>query len=59
MADLKLLSDEELESSLNDILNEKERRQRLEAIPHTINELANQFRAGGGNQEVLTQAVAT
>jgi hypothetical protein len=57
MDDLKLLSDEELDTTLNNVLNEKERRQRLANVPNQIRELATVFLDGGGNRTELENAI--
>ena len=57
-SDIKTLSDEELENNLNEILNEKERRQRLKDIPAQIQTLSSQYVAGGGNPDDLSLSTA-
>lgn len=51
------LTDQELSDHENAVLAEKERRQRLATIPHTVAQLANQFRDGGGEQAALLAAI--
>lgn len=54
--DLSTLTDEELDDSLNEILAEKERRQRLASIPNQVAELAKRFAADGGDPAVVQDA---
>lgn len=56
--DLNLLTDEELDQSLNEILAEKERRQRLNDIPGQIALLSKAFVNDGGDPQVIQQSVA-
>ena len=53
-SDIQNISDEELENNLNEILNEKERRQRIKDIPVQIQTLSAQYIAGGGKPEDLS-----
>ncbi|AZF97639.1 hypothetical protein SEA_CALLIEOMALLEY_3 [Arthrobacter phage CallieOMalley] len=55
--DYRDMSDEQLDNHLNEVLNEKERRERIRNIPSQVAMLATQFREGGGNQTELVAAV--
>lgn len=48
------LTDTELSDHLNAVLAEQERRQALATIPAQITELAERFRAGGGDPAELS-----
>lgn len=51
--DLTLMSDEELNNHLNDVLNEQERRKNIAQIPAQIAELKQKFTEGGGDPALL------
>lgn len=55
--DLTTLSDEQLSSHLNEVLNEQERRQRLALIPAQIQAMSGQFLADGGDRAELESAI--
>lgn len=55
--DLTQLNDDELNTHLNAVLAEQERRQHLATIPLTVAQLAVQFREGGGEQTALLAAI--
>lgn len=55
--DYKKLTDEQLDEARTAILIEKERRANLAQIPATIQELADKYAEGGGDREVLEQAI--
>ncbi|AZS11110.1 hypothetical protein SEA_WAWA_3 [Arthrobacter phage Wawa] len=55
--DLHEMTDEQLDSHLNAVLNEKERRDRLKQIPQQVAMLSSQFREGGGDQTELLAAI--
>ncbi|QBZ73255.1 hypothetical protein SEA_MRGLOOPY_3 [Arthrobacter phage MrGloopy] len=55
--DLHNMTDEELDQLLNLVLNEKERRDRLQMIPQQVAMLSSQFREGGGDQTELLAAI--
>lgn len=49
MAELRDMSDEELDAHRKDVLKEIERRDRLEEIPEQIGKLRKEYTAAGGN----------
>lgn len=55
MADLRDMSDDELDQHRRDVLKEIERRQKIEAIPAEIDALRDQFTAAGGNVADLSK----
>ena len=55
--DLKSLTDGELDECRRTVLAEQERRANLAAIPDQIKELAEKFRDGGGDEQVLADAL--
>ena len=55
--DYKNLTDEQLDEARQAILIEQERRANLEQIPATIQELADKYTDGGGDREVLENAI--
>ncbi|AZF98467.1 hypothetical protein SEA_BEETHOVEN_3 [Arthrobacter phage Beethoven] len=55
--DLHNMTDEQLDQLLNLVLNEKERRNRLQIIPQQVAMLSSQFREGGGDQTELLAAI--
>ena len=55
--DYKTLTDEQLDEARQAILIEQERRDNLEQIPATIQELAAKYTDGGGDREELLKAV--
>ena len=55
--DLTTLTDGELDALRVDVLGEQERRANLAHIPEQIKELAEKFRAGGGDETELAEAI--
>lgn len=55
--DYKSLTDEQLDEARIAILVEQERRANLAQIPATIAELAAKYTDGGGDREVLENAI--
>lgn len=55
--DLTTLTDGELDALRVDVLGEQERRANLAHIPEQIKELAGKFRAGGGDEAELAEAI--
>ena len=55
--DISNLTDAELDSAHNDILNEKERRERLKNIPGQVLALSTRFVNDGGNPDELVYVV--
>lgn len=55
--DYKNMTDEQLAEARTSILIEQERRDNLEQIPATIQELSAKYKEGGGSQEELLRAV--
>lgn len=55
--DLTTLTDDELDAVRVDVLTEQERRANLAQIPEQIRELAERFRAGGGDESELAEAI--
>lgn len=56
--DLTTLSNSELNDLRVNVLKEQERRDNLAHIPEQIKELAETFRAGGGDESELSEAIA-
>lgn len=56
--DFSDLTDEQLTDHLNVVLAEQERRAALASIPTQITELATRYTAGGGDVDVLRDALA-
>lgn len=56
--DLKTLTDEELQQHRVVVLTECERRQKMDAIPEQVRELAVDYREGGGDPAVLQEAIS-
>lgn len=56
--DVESLTDSELRDVQRDATLEQKRRAALEAIPMQIEEMAEQYRAGGGQQATLEAAIA-
>lgn len=56
--DLTTLTDGELDALRVNVLGEQERRANLAHIPEQIKELAGKFRAGGGDEAELADALA-
>ena len=56
--DLTTMTDAELDVLRIDVLEERERRANLAHIPEQIKELAETFRAGGGDESELADALA-
>lgn len=59
MINLTIITDEELDALRIGVLTEQERRQRMAAIPAQVAELATAYRAGGGDPDVLLEAITT
>lgn len=57
MSDLQSLTDDELQATFNDVFNEKQRRERLAAIPVQMAGLAKRFADDGGDMAVIQAAV--
>ena len=55
--DYKSLTDEQLDKARTAILVEQERRANLAQIPATIQELATKYKEGGGDRQVLEDAL--
>lgn len=55
MAELRDMSDEELDAHRKDVLKEIERRDRLEEIPDQIDRLRSEYENAGGNLGDLKQ----
>lgn len=55
--DLKALTDDQLDTLRIEVLTEQERRARLASIPTQITALAADYRAGGGDNAVLLNAI--
>lgn len=55
--DLTTLDDEALDALRVQVLTEQERRANLAAIPEQIRDLAGKYRAGGGDEEALQDAL--
>ena len=55
--DYKDLTDEQLDEARQAILVEQERRANLAQIPETIQDLASKYAEGGGDLEVLENAI--
>ena len=55
--DLTPLTDDDLDALRRDVLNEQERRANLAAIPEQIEQLAKVYRAGGGDEQALADAL--
>ena len=53
----KTMTDEELDEARQAILVEQERRANLAQIPETIQDLASKYAEGGGDLEVLENAI--
>lgn len=58
LPDLTDYTPEELRDLLNAVINEQERRQRLELMPGQIAAMAQQFVDGGGDRAALVEAVS-
>lgn len=56
--DYTQLSDEQLDQERIKILTEQERRANLAHIPEQISDLSRTYREGGGDPDLLVQAVA-
>lgn len=59
MLDLTSLSDEDLRANFNAYRLEVERRNELVRIPQEISELAQQWRANGGEDSAIIDAIHT
>lgn len=55
--DLTTMTDADLNMLRIDVLEEQERRANLAHIPEQIKELADKFRAGGGDESALADAI--
>lgn len=51
-------TDELLDELRKTVLNEQERRENLARIPAQVEQLANTFKAGGGDPVKLTEAIS-
>lgn len=58
MVDFTNFDDEQLDQLRVDVLTEQERRSNLEQIPAQVTELAKIYRAGGGDEDSLIQAIS-
>lgn len=56
--DYSPLTDEQLDAERIKILTEQERRANLAQIPAQVTELAKTYRAGGGDEDALIQAIS-
>lgn len=59
MINLPTLTDEDLDTLRIGVLTEQERRQRMAAIPAQVAALATAYRDGGGDPDVLLDAITT
>ena len=57
MIDLSTLTDKEIDAQRVAVLTEQERRVKLTSIPPQVRGLANQYEAGGGDRQVLLNAI--
>lgn len=57
MVDFTKFDDAQLDQLRVDVLTEQERRANLEQIPAQVTELAKTYRAGGGDEDALIQAI--
>ena len=55
--DLTTLTDDQLDEHRRAVLTEQERRANLAAIPEQIEQLAKVYRDGGGDEQVLADAL--
>lgn len=55
--DLHAITDGDLDQLRRDVLFEQERRANLNLIPEQIASLARTYRAGGGDEQALTDAL--
>lgn len=58
MVDFSRFNDEQLDQLRVDVLTEQERRTNLAQIPAQVTELAKTYRAGGGDENALMDAIA-
>lgn len=58
MVDFSRFDDEQLDQLRVEILTEQERRANLAQIPAQVTELAKTYRAGGGDDDALIQAIS-
>lgn len=58
MVDFSRFNDEQLDALRVDVLTEQERRTNLAHIPAQVTELAKTYRAGGGDEDALMDAIA-
>lgn len=58
MIDFTKFGDEQLDQLRVDVLTEQERRSNLAQIPAQVTELAKTYRAGGGDEDALIQAIS-
>lgn len=58
MVDFSRFDDEQLDALRVDVLTEQERRANLAQIPAQVTELAKTYRAGGGDEDALIQAIS-
>lgn len=57
MIDFSRFNDEQLDQLRVDVLTEQERRSNLAQIPAQVTELAKTYRAGGGGEDALIEAI--
>lgn len=58
MVDFSRFTDDQLDQLRVDVLTEQERRANLSQIPNQVTELAKAYRAGGGDEDALIQAIS-
>lgn len=56
--DLKTLTDDQLDEHRVEVLTECERRQKMDAIPEQVRDLAADYKQGGGDPAVLEHAIS-
>lgn len=58
MVDFSRFDDEQLDALRVDVLTEQERRTNLSQIPEQVADLAKTYRAGGGDENALMDAIS-
>lgn len=58
MTNLRDLTDEQLEAHRVEVLIECERRQKMDAIPDQVRDLAKDYKDGGGDPTILEKAIS-
>ena len=58
MVDFTKFDDDQLDQLRVDVLTEQERRSHLAPIPAQVTELAKTYRAGGGDENALMDAIS-